>query len=1404
MFTINTLRAVLATAGLGGALAFAAAGGGGQEAATPENAAPVFEDPLAYLYGDWDLEYEDEERGTVRGRANLKYSEVQKRPQLSGEWDGLSFSTWGVRGSADSVAGSYYPYFVGVEYRLARSEDLDRLDGVWRARWTKSTTFPEAPLRRGFVADEDDTNRYLEGRETWTRRPSRIDSTVLTERTDLAALDSAFRVWEASSRVGYAPNFELAIHGDGLDFLEPPSVLFEDSLLTAYSTSRRDDGGRLYVWVHMAPGVAGGSKRLVVNGEIVEFDLPIAQPPRIIEIELQAKSDGGFVPLDEYPDDGRVWVKATFDREPRFTHTDLAYALHEHGIGEFPVALIEDDDSGRTFRGRFDEKIYPPQNPYVAGVMVVGDRCFEVEPEDCFRRRLAFTYSDEVANPSDPSNYNRKILFVVGRDLLPPDGSTPLLTGVDGRVRYSSGFGQQHYHALTVEEIWNEFLGDVPAELRSRARELDGVFVYAAVQPGVLPGEQLELEVNGAGIDWRFETGDRARTMFMINTGDEWQETEDVYRGQVVVVGVRLADVMPMPSIELRARQNGGAARMTGPVVANRSTRDSTLYLTDPIRIVSLESCPGGGCGPGEWAAAATDRLDVSVSEASAKRFAATAPGGAWVRHAQVDAESPWALALNEAAACYGVATGGARADRGNTVDAISNLVLLDLEPHRMSKEKLALQLATLGAVKDIRQLPVRLGDHAALLTLRRAAIATLSARRARLSNIISDDDVRAWGASMEWAIGADAVFPGWPDLQPHIHPLAVLPVEGPLGTTSLANLRNPAMVRESFGDDLGGRSAEYWQVRGLRSGISVYGEKIDASLAMLRAAECDVVDLIDLLGRGFEPLARETMPGLVRFLESPDGANRVVADRTAQTSVESIASLVEAYEAQQGYSRMDSMVAMILSLPLSFLAGPAIEATVMLGEAAFVAHSAYEYTFDHWASGDATQFYIGASESVTDAGRRVRDARAREGSGLGLLVDVVSADLFVRVVARAARAVRVARALRSPTRQLPPQEAAATETLEALGEIEAVRVHLEPEIGVSSVSVRRVPAGTPSKPSPDRDVGNVDAFRGASDQDPDLPTQVDPQQASLQKAALESTKSPVLGRWLVTENGVRTELVITKADVLGSGAQAMAVRAGPGKVRRLPRESLPWTSEDLWAAVDAIAAERGGRRILETSGLDSELVDVAEVLAEFNVHRWVEDGGLAQGGRWESVGPGEVVEYVRPAQEQLGPLAIPDRLRSKLGPDRMTREQAEAYDRALRHLNSRGIVWTDAADGNFGFVRGRSGQLKVRILDTGGIYPAFGRDPETAREAQKLFMGIGQDEVDRLRKLDQLARGSSPAAPTARQRLRADMNAQNQEVFEALSVLCDLDEVDTDTWMFHAWAALKHDEARRLFMQER
>jgi hypothetical protein len=77
-----------------------------------------------------------------------------------------------------------------------------------------------------------------------------------------------------------------------------------------------------------------------------------------------------------------------------------------------------------------------------------------------------------------------------------------------------------------------------------------------------------------------------------------------------------------------------------------------------------------------------------------------------------------------------------------------------------------------------------------------------------------------------------------------------------------------------------------------------------------------------------------------------------------------------------------------------------------------------------------------------------------------------------------------------------------------------------------------------------------------------------------------------------------------------------------------------------------------------------------------------------------------------------------------------MTKEEAIAYDKAHRQLSDRGLVWLDNKYDNFAFEPHPNasfpGELRMVILDRGGIVPVKNRDPKIAHNIQAFVNGGG------------------------------------------------------------------------------
>ena len=192
----------------------------------------------------------------------------------------------------------------------------------------------------------------------------------------------------------------------------------------------------------------------------------------------------------------------------------------------------------------------------------------------------------------------------------------------------------------------------------------------------------------------------------------------------------------------------------------------------------------------------------------------------------------------------------------------------------------------------------------------------------------------------------------------------------------------------------------------------------------------------------------------------------------------------------------------------------------------------------------------------------------------------------------------------------------------------------------------------------------------------------------------------------------------------LGQGSFNTAFRIDDDTIARVPGGvgGRPKLTETI--------ADKGGRKVFEKSGVDADRVRlVTQKKRPIKVGDAIEIPvpGDPHGRKMKNIrlDPGDEIEVL----ENFKRGTLKDNMKNRRV-KRMTAEEAIAYDKGVRELNDKGLVALDLKYDNFGFepVREGSKDLRLVILDPGGIAPIKGRVSDTARQVQARIDGTANN----------------------------------------------------------------------------
>ncbi|GHD40829.1 hypothetical protein GCM10017083_04480 [Thalassobaculum fulvum] len=406
------------------------------------------------------------------------------------------------------------------------------------------------------------------------------------------------------------------------------------------------------------------------------------------------------------------------------------------------------------------------------------------------------------------------------------------------------------------------------------------------------------------------------------------------YLPEAVRVRIHAARELPYDRIPLFVGIDGkfatfgaqGGSDDRRELVAYRSEDDPRVYLTPPIALIRAGDGGTGLAGlpadalladrPVEVGQALTAQINIE-SELLPRRmwplrttstFATTtverAPSNNGIdNHWKL---LTWPAAMEAAARCHDIAVEDPWKDSVRTVDSFTRYIA---------------NAAFVSNVDWQRKTDVKLGDHAAMLLMRDTFADTI------------DRHVRGMRAALQTPEGLRSTIRPYVDLlnrdSPRQPPLLTVPIAAPSGTA--------LQFMDSFGSaeeieartGLTGRAARDWQrdvtVRAVTTYLRELGEARTEAFAV---DDCNLQDLVDLTGRGFQAIAAQARP---RLLWRAGGDGPWVPDRVGRAWVDGLSLLADAVASDARLSSQDNSVLMIEAAAF-FVVPAALHATAAGG----------------------------------------------------------------------------------------------------------------------------------------------------------------------------------------------------------------------------------------------------------------------------------------------------------------------------------------------------------------------------------------------------------------------------------------------------------------------------------------
>lgn len=590
-------------------------------------------------------------------------------------------------------------------------------------------------------------------------------------------------------------------------------------------------------------------------------------------------------------------------------------------------------------------------DPAIDGVIVVEDQTSSTI--------IGPSYPYPFDNPDSGIPITRRTLVVHGRNLPVNPGDRIDLDALGRPIFYFTG-GATMFDADDRAKAWNK----LP---EGAIRGPDVLIVRANLERGVHPGSQ-PLRLNGMVAYWSLEFGDATATIdFVRADNSRIEQTDTVLEREHVMIEVTTTGRLPMDEITLRLARNGELVVFEAPLKARRvGGSRSKVYRTPPLvlhpRGARETSAPPQ---PNEQAieVKADDRLLVVPEQPELVR---AEPGRARVIATPSDLGTLWKDALRRAAACKGMEVTDWNKLALAEADTISNVIVFTLE---------------------YRQLKVLIRDQAAMLLLRDTFVEMLGNVRAEFAQLrASDDTVRKFYAFMRQH-----------QLNERL-PFNQVDITMPDGVKRKFSMIYSQSVIEAHRNDYTAAQLERWAFEQTKAALDAFVAQMDVALDRARAAgDCEVEDLLEITGVGFERVVDRLVPRLMR-IESDPPRQYWVPDTVARTAVRTLNVLANAVKAQKALASIDNtMIALsaaALSVGVGAVLGEGLLALVVtLGiDAADLAFTLATEVPDYYASKRELAFATGAQTVV--GSDRLDQARANEVSWWSVAASVFGAGL--------------------------------------------------------------------------------------------------------------------------------------------------------------------------------------------------------------------------------------------------------------------------------------------------------------------------------------------------------------------------------------------------------------------------
>jgi hypothetical protein len=588
-------------------------------------------------------------------------------------------------------------------------------------------------------------------------------------------------------------------------------------------------------------------------------------------------------------------------------------------------------------RGTPVDTKYTKPPPAISDVIVLTDQ-------------TAFVTSDKPKWPYASAGGDQRLLFIYGRSL-PRSWSDKIeIKSEDPNISYLL-IAMQAEHELhparreLFETGWREAYNNLDADTIALTKRLDALLVYARMKTGVLPGVK-RFTVNGADATWRLRFGDdRASISFMrAITEDVADPTSKLVLPERVFIEVRTGAAFPTDAIPLKVQVNDALVTWNGAKTLLARRVEPTVYRTATIELVeSGHATPATEPGVFFLPVQLKDQIDVRLEDPFL--FGVTPPTTvARVIRTPGELGETWKEALLRAAKADGITDFD---DWGRlTASRATEIANYELTPVLLKVLDSATPLQFLRYVPPVyryieeaergklrEKTPVTIGDHAALLLFRDQFVKSMTAAFDNLDQIKGEAALRGFREAIKLSAW-DEDSP-WRYLRvrcPGASSGSASTAQTSSGDCSFPYVVSDSFLERSFGQDK--KAADQWVRQTVDEAIRNYRQAVKDAIAKAKAVEDkDVRELMKLVGTSYQPMLGALQARMLRLDEIGTPKRQLwIPDLNGRYEVRNLHTLIDAVQAQEDYSKLDTQMAMLMTAAMTapFVLGEGVVAAAI------------------------------------------------------------------------------------------------------------------------------------------------------------------------------------------------------------------------------------------------------------------------------------------------------------------------------------------------------------------------------------------------------------------------------------------------------------------------------------------